>query len=122
MSDPRIFFASERTLLAWIRSGLTAVALGLVLARFRMILTMMPSERAFPSNIPAIDGIISLLGMILVVGGAIAVLGAVVNHRSFVKSLPKDDIPIVGFPWLTEFFALVVAAVGVLLAAYLVFT
>ena len=31
-SDPRVFFAAERTLLAWIRTGLTIIALGFVVA------------------------------------------------------------------------------------------
>ncbi|CDI01900.1 conserved hypothetical protein [Candidatus Competibacter denitrificans Run_A_D11] len=28
-SDPRAFFAAERTLLAWLRTGLTIIAIGL---------------------------------------------------------------------------------------------
>lgn len=31
-SDPRVFFAAERTLLAWLRTGLTIIALGFVIA------------------------------------------------------------------------------------------
>lgn len=34
MSDPRVFFAAERTLLAWIRTGLTVMAFGFLVARF----------------------------------------------------------------------------------------
>ncbi|HEU4707865.1 MAG TPA: DUF202 domain-containing protein, partial [Methylophilaceae bacterium] len=41
MSDPRVFFATERTLLAWIRTGLTVVALGFVVARFGLFLTLL---------------------------------------------------------------------------------
>ncbi|WP_320150999.1 DUF202 domain-containing protein [uncultured Tolumonas sp.] len=31
-SDPRVFFATERSLLAWLRTGLTIIALGFVIA------------------------------------------------------------------------------------------
>lgn len=33
-SDPRVFFASERTLLAWLRTGVALIGLGFVVSRF----------------------------------------------------------------------------------------
>lgn len=35
--DPRAFFAAERTLLAWIRTALALMGLGLVMARFEVL-------------------------------------------------------------------------------------
>lgn len=35
--DPRIFFAAERTLLAWIRTSLALMGLGFVVARFDVL-------------------------------------------------------------------------------------
>ena len=32
--DPRIYFAAERTLLAWVRTGLAMMGFGFVVARF----------------------------------------------------------------------------------------
>ncbi len=32
--DPRVFFAAERTLLAWVRTGLGLVGMGFVVAKF----------------------------------------------------------------------------------------
>ena len=32
MGDPRVYFAAERTLLAWVRTGLTVMALGFVVS------------------------------------------------------------------------------------------
>ena len=35
--DPRVFFAAERTLLAWIRTALALMGLGFVVARFDVL-------------------------------------------------------------------------------------
>ena len=39
--DPRVFFAAERTLLAWVRTGLTVMGLGFVVARFGLFLRLL---------------------------------------------------------------------------------
>jgi uncharacterized membrane protein YidH (DUF202 family) len=44
-NDPRVFFAAERTLLAWIRTALALMGLGFVVARFD-ILTREPMAAA----------------------------------------------------------------------------
>jgi uncharacterized membrane protein YidH (DUF202 family) len=44
MGDPRVYSAAERTLLARIRSGLTVMALGFVVARFGLFLTLMSAS------------------------------------------------------------------------------
>ena len=43
--DPRVYFAAERTLLAWLRTGLTVMAFGFVIARFGLFLQIVPSRR-----------------------------------------------------------------------------
>ena len=37
-NDPRVYFAAERTLLAWLRTGLAVVVLGFLVARFGLFL------------------------------------------------------------------------------------
>jgi len=44
MSDPRVFFAAERTLLAWIRTGLTVMGFGFVVARFGLFLDLLAAS------------------------------------------------------------------------------
>jgi len=44
MSDPRVFFAAERTLLAWIRTGLTVMGFGFVVARFGLFLSLLAAQ------------------------------------------------------------------------------
>jgi putative membrane protein len=52
MSDPRVFFAAERTLLAWIRTGLTIMGFGFVVARFGLFLDLLDARR-MPSTAAA---------------------------------------------------------------------
>lgn len=119
MSDPRVFFAAERTLLAWVRSGLTVMALGFVVARFGLFLALMSASR--PGSAAGTEGHwpSSALGIGLVVLGSVALLGALRNHRAYVRSLPAEDVPSLPIPWLTSFLALSVAAAGFMLAVYL---
>ena len=45
MGDPRVFFAAERTLLAWVRTGLTIMAFGFVVARFGLFLRLLAAQQ-----------------------------------------------------------------------------
>ena len=45
LSDPRVFFAAERTLLAWVRTGLTIMAFGFVVARFGLFLRLLATQQ-----------------------------------------------------------------------------
>ena len=56
-SDPRVFFAAERTLLAWLRTGLTIIALGFVVSRFGLFvrLLVMQSQGSSPAS-PLVGG------------------------------------------------------------------
>ena len=117
--DPRVFFAAERTLLAWVRSGLTVMALGFVVARFGLFLTLVSASGASPAASHQDHWLSSVLGIALVILGAGTILGAMQNHRSYVRSLPAADLPKLPVPWLTSFLAGAVAVAGILLAAYL---
>jgi putative membrane protein len=119
MSDPRVFFAAERTLLAWVRSGLTVMALGFVVARFGLFLALLSGSAISPATPTHSHWASSALGIALVVLGAATVLGALQNHRAYVRSLPPQDCPALPLPWLTSLLALAVAIIGVALSLYL---
>ncbi|MGA8050629.1 MAG: DUF202 domain-containing protein [Burkholderiales bacterium] len=118
-ADPRVYFAAERTLLAWVRSGLTVIALGFVVARFGLFLTLISASHVASAGDHQTHWLSNTLGISLVVLGAAAILGALHNHRSYVRLLPEQDRPQLPLPWLTSLLALAVAAVGFLLAGYL---
>jgi putative membrane protein len=44
VTDPRIFFAAERTLLAWTRTSLSLIAFGFIVERFGLYLEMSGSQ------------------------------------------------------------------------------
>lgn len=121
MSDPRVYFAAERTLLAWVRSGLTMMAFGFVVARFGLFLGLLPASNQSACATHHLNWISSTLGIALVVLGATAILGALYNHRLYIRTLPSEDIPQLVMPWLTSFISVALACLGILLAAYLAF-
>ena len=43
--DPRVYFAAERTLLAWVRTGLALMGFGFVVARFGLFLRELAAVR-----------------------------------------------------------------------------
>jgi len=95
------------------------MALGFVVARFGLFLTLLAASRVAPGDSSHSHWPSSALGIALVVLGAAIVLGALHNHRLYVRSLPPEDLPKLAIPWLTSLLALSVAAVGLFLAAYL---
>ena len=90
--DPRVYFAAERTLLAWLRTGLTVMAFGFVIARFGLFLQIVSLQA--PGVVQhAQSGVSALLGVTLVAIGTAMVLIATVQHRQFIAALPAPDRP-----------------------------
>ncbi len=50
--DPRVYFAAERTLLAWVRTGLAMMGFGFVIARFGLFLREIEATRPGASTPP----------------------------------------------------------------------
>jgi len=116
--DPRVFFAAERTLLAWLRSGLTVMGLGFVVARFGLFLRLLALQRA-PEAVETHWTASAVLGVLFVFAGAIAVLVATVQHRRFVATLPPADLPASYSRGFALLLSGTVGVLGLLLAAYL---
>ena len=117
-SDPRVFFAAERTLLAWLRTGLTVIGLGFVVARFGLFLRLLSFQSPHTAG-NSHYGASAMLGVLFVVVGAVAILVATFQHKRFVATLALADLP----PSYNRAFAVllsgVVGVLGLLLAAYL---
>ena len=117
-NDPRVFFAAERTLLAWLRTGLTLMALGFVIARFGLFLQLMaaqmPAAKAHGWTLLS-----AVLGIAFVLAGSIASFVATLQHRRFVATLPPADLPRSYSGAFGAGFGFFIAAAGILLALYL---
>jgi putative membrane protein len=122
VSDPRVFFASERTLLAWIRTGLALMALGFVVARFGLFITVLSASPTLVQAHRINHALSSVLGITLVVLGTGILLAALQNHRGYLLTLAPTDIPKLPISWLASFMTASVAVAGLLLAAYLALT
>ena len=114
-TDPRIYFAAERTMLAWLRTGIAIMAFGFVVARFGVFLRLVQGG-GVPSHGPS-----SYLGTLLVGLGVLATAAGAVQYRSFCRSLSPAERPAAaraGFAlvlsWALVLFGL---ALGIMLVA-----
>jgi putative membrane protein len=87
-NDPRVFFAAERTLLAWVRTGLGLVGMGFVVARFGLFLRLIHPNDTNPEHTWA-----GAVGIGLALLGALATGIATVQHRRFCRTLDASELP-----------------------------
>ena len=111
--DPRVYFAAERTVLAWIRTGLTLMGFGFVVARFGLFLSMIQPHASTSHPLSL------FVGVSLVMLGVFTIAASAVQHRRFVASLPPADVPAQVAPSIPLFIAWALVAFGLLLAVYL---
>lgn len=119
-SDPRVFFAAERTLLAWVRTGLTVMAFGFVVARFGLFLRLLAAQMG--QGLPSAElhnRLSNAIGIALVlIGVGCMALGAI-QHRSYVATLPRADVPRSHAAVYPITLSVILGLLGLLLAVYL---
>jgi putative membrane protein len=116
--DPRIYFAAERTLLAWVRTGLAMMGFGFVVARFGLFLRELAAVR---DHSPQHSSGLSLwVGTTLVILGVTVDMAAAVKHWYTVRRLERGH-PLRFRPWsLGMIVAFLLCLLGLLTATYLI--
>ncbi len=114
--DPRIFFAAERTLLAWMRTGIAIIGLGFLIARFGLFLAIVrnPNSQAAPATAS------TLIGTGFVLLGALVIGIAARQQVSFVRSLSVSQTPKYYWARFSVAVSIFIAALGMLLGIYLI--
>jgi len=114
LNDPRVFFAAERTLLAWTRTSLALMAFGFVIERFGLfIYVLMPKEQ------PMLQRTASFwVGIAFIFLGAAAALFSAIQFRQVLKTLKPVEIPEGYWVNLGMYSNLILAGFGAAISIY----
>jgi putative membrane protein len=117
--DPRVYFAAERTFLAWIRTGLGLMGVGFAVSRFGLFLREM---RGSDVNSPVhTTGLSVYSGVALVALGVLVNVTAVMQHIRTTREL-REGVWVAGrISTSAVVLALILAAVGVGMGVYLIY-
>ena len=117
--DPRVYLAAERTFLAWIRTGLSLMGFGFVVARFGLFLREMEFS-THPLSLRSARFTLWTGTALILIGVAVNVFSAL-QHIRFVGAVRRGTEVVDRPVTMSVVFALIVAVTGVAMTIFLVF-
>ncbi len=110
--------ANERTFLAWVRTGLSTITFGFVIAKFGLFLREMSTKQ--PGMLERPGYFSAGVGMAMTLLGTVAIVGAFINFLHIRRTIGGDPFrPMIG---LSLFLAAIAGGIGFTLAIYLLLT
>ena len=115
--DPRVYFAAERTFLAWIRTGLGLMGVGFAVARFGLFLRELRSAETHTTV--HTSGLSVTAGVAIVFLGVVVLIAAAVQHFTLIRELSTNTWRSGRVSRNAVILALFLAAIGVAMSVYL---
>jgi putative membrane protein len=115
--DPRVYFAAERTFLAWIRTGLGLMGIGFAVSRFGLFLRQFGAAETHV--LPHNTGLSQWSGVALVALGVLVNLVSTFRHIQLVHELSSGTWQPGRISRDAVVLSLLLAAVGIGMAFYL---
>ena len=115
-NELRDHLANERTFLAWIRTSITIIALGFVVAKFGILLREVGGTRVHPLTARA--G--AIVGVVLVFAGIVVVVLAMLRFLQTKRNIESSTLNF--SPAIDVALAVILGAISVALAVYMIAT
>lgn len=109
--------SNERTFLSWIRTGIGIMVFGFVIVKFSLFVNQLPATLFHNENIPK-NGFTIIIGIILVLVGALTIVLSYMKYRQTHKLLKQGEYLYSTF--LLTVITVIIFLMSILIIAYLV--
>ena len=116
--NAREHLANERTLLAWIRTSIGIMAFGFVVVKFSLFIRQLSLLLGKNTTIPTQHGYSSIIGIMLVVVGAIVLLLSYFKYKQTEKQLNNERFK--SSSKLVFLVTFIIFSISILLIFYLI--